>query len=109
MSEDNFIEYLILEGALEIAAIDMDTNEPLYRFTDKLHDISPELYDEHTKTFYADVMDLWQIGFLNINLEDPNPVVSLTEKSFDMEQVKLLDKDKRYTLNEIVRLIKQES
>lgn len=109
MDENSFLEYLILEGALEVAAINMDDSEPLYRFTDKLHDISPELYDEHIRTFYSDVMDLWQRGFININLESDDPVVSLTEKSFDLEQVKALDKDKRYTLNEIVRLISQES
>lgn len=108
MDENSFLEYLILEGALEVAALDVENGEPLYRFTDKLHHISPELYDQHLNMFYSDVMELWQRGFLNINLESQEPVVSLTEKSFDIEAVKNLDKDKRYTLNEIIRLISQE-
>lgn len=38
------IEHLLLQNAIEISGIDEDTNEMLYSITDKLKEVSPELY-----------------------------------------------------------------
>jgi hypothetical protein len=38
------IEHLILQGAIEIADIDLETGETYYNITDKLKEVSPELY-----------------------------------------------------------------
>ena len=58
MSEDDFIDALILNGALEVAAIDMETGEALYKFTDKLKEISPELYETQQAMFQKKAKDL---------------------------------------------------
>ena len=44
--EDDAIDQLILLGALEVAGIDIDSGEPIYNFTEKLMDVSPELHKE---------------------------------------------------------------
>lgn len=41
---DALIEHLILQGGIEIADIDLETGETHYNITDKLKEISPELY-----------------------------------------------------------------
>lgn len=109
LSEDDFIEVLILNGALEVSAIDMTTNEPLYRFTNKLKKVSPELYDAQYNMFYEDLMFLWQEGFIEIDLELDNPFVRLTEMSMDEESVNQLDKLKRFTLMEVTRIISEQN
>lgn len=38
------IEHLLLQNAIEISGIDEETNEMLYSITDKLKEVSPELY-----------------------------------------------------------------
>ena len=35
----------------------------------------------------------------------PNPIVLLTEKSFDKDEIAKLDKQHQYTLKEIIRII----
>lgn len=103
--EDNIIEDLILKGALEVAGLDIETGEPLYNFTDKLKDINPKLHDEHSKYFAVETMALWEYGFLSMDVTEANPVVSLTNKSFDPEEIAKLDKQHQYTLKEIVRVM----
>lgn len=108
INEDDFIETLILNGALEVSAIDMNTNEPLYRFTPKLKKVSPELYDANYNMFYEDLMFLWQEGFIEVDLELDNPFVRLTQKVTDEESVNKLDKVKRFTLMEIIKIISEQ-
>lgn len=38
------IEHLLLQNAIEISGIDEETNEMLYSITDRLKEVSPELY-----------------------------------------------------------------
>ncbi|NBP59014.1 hypothetical protein EBU71_21195 [bacterium] len=40
------IEHLVLQGGLEISDIDIDTGETYYNITDKLKELSPELYQD---------------------------------------------------------------
>lgn len=106
MSEfDDKIDELILNGALEVSGIDIDTGEMLYNFTDKLKTISPELHEDVSNYISAETMSLWAEGFLDINVTEKNPMVKLTEKSFDESEVKKLSKEKQYTLKEIIRII----
>lgn len=102
---DNIIEDLILSGALEVAGLDIDTGEPLYNFTDKLKDVNPQLHSEHSKYFAVETMALWEYGFLSMDVTEANPIVSLTDKSFNQEEVAKLDKQHQYTLKEIIRII----
>lgn len=106
MSEDNeMIEQLILSGALEVAGIDMETGEPLYNFTDKLKDINPELHNEMSTYFSRETMALWQYGFISMDITMSNPMIRLTPKAFNKDEVEKLDKKNQYTLKEIIRIM----
>jgi hypothetical protein len=50
-------------------------------------------------------MALWSDGFLNMDVTEKNPIVSLTKKALDDEEVSKLSKDSQRTLKEIIRVI----
>ena len=106
--EDDAIEQLILSGALEVAGIDIDTGEPVYNFTEKLIDVSPELHTEVSTYFSNETMFLWQEGFLDMDITEKNPTVRLTQKALDEIAVASLNKDRQYTLKEIIRIISSD-
>jgi hypothetical protein len=99
------IEELILSGALEVSGIDIDTGDMLYNFTDKLKDISPELFKDMSNYISTETMFLWAEGFLDIDVTEQNPMVRLTKKALDDAEVSKLPKEKQYTLKEIIRII----
>lgn len=103
--EDDAIDQLILSGALEVAGIDINTGEPVYNFTEKLIDVSPELHKEVALYFSRETMSLWSQGFLDMDVTEKNPLVTLTPKAFNSEEVSKLSKESQMTLNEIVRVI----
>jgi hypothetical protein len=105
MDDDKIFEDLILSGALEFAGLDVDSGEMLYNFTEKLKDVNPQLHNEFSTYLYSEVSELWANGFLDMYITDSNPQVTLTAKALDPEQVAKLDKDKQYTLKEIIRII----
>jgi hypothetical protein len=99
------IEELILSGALEVSGVDIDTGEMLYNFTDKLKDVSPELFRGMADYISTETMALWVEGFLDIDVTEKNPMVRLTKKALDESEVSKLSKEKQYTLREIIRII----
>lgn len=103
--ENKIIDELILSGAMEIAGIDSNTGEFLYQFTPKLKEVNPELYREHINTVNAELMTLWEKGFINIDFIEDSPLVTLTEKSFDKNALSTLTKDQMWGLEEIKRLM----
>lgn len=105
----NSIEYLILEGAAEIAGIDLETGEAMYTFTDKLEEINPRLFKEINNYVYGATMSLWTKGFLDINLHSEDPVVKLTEKALDPESRKELGQREQLALDNIIRLFSKDS
>jgi hypothetical protein len=50
-------------------------------------------------------MDLWENGFVNIELFSNNPTVTLTDKAFNEESLKGLSKSQRWNLLELIRLL----
>ena len=105
--EDKIIEDLILKGALEVSGIDIETGEPLYNFTHKLKDVSPEL-DQEMQTFFSqEMMFLWENGFVEMDITEVDPIVKLTSKAFDDKEVLKLDKNKQYTLKDIIRQLRK--
>jgi len=105
MDEDQVFEDLILKGALEPCGIDIETGDMLYNFTDKLKTISPELHNEFSRYFSTEVYALWEEGFLDMNVTENNPSVYITPKALNADEIKKLDRDKQYTLKEIIRLM----
>lgn len=45
------LEHLVLQGAIEISGFDIDSGETLYTITDKLKDVSPEMYGDLEEIF----------------------------------------------------------
>jgi len=106
--EDKFIEELILNGSLEFSGIDQDSGEIMYTFTNKLKDFSRDLQNEVNLYFSQEMMQLWEYGFIDMDVTDNNPIVSLTEKAFDNEEVKKLKTNNKMTLKEVLRVLKKE-
>jgi hypothetical protein len=107
--EDQIIEDLILVGALEVIGLDLDSGEPVYNFTDRLKEFSPDLHDEMNNYFHSEMMFLWENGFVEMDMMQDDPVVKLTAKAFDQSELSKLDKDKQYTIKELKRVIRKES
>ena len=107
MNEEEFIEYLILQGAVEIAAIDSETGDFLYSFTDKLIDVDPDLYRKQLEYFQYTIRVLWQKGFLDMNIDDPNPTVKITTKALDAQLVAELPTEERSVLQTVMQAMSQ--
>lgn len=105
---ENSIEQLILSGALEPAGIDLDTGEPLYNFTEKLQDVYPELHAEAYTYFTREAMNLWELGFIEMDITSENPMVSLTSKAFDASEMLKLEKNQQFTLKEMIRYMAKD-
>ncbi len=103
--EKILIEHLILTGALEVAGINEDTGEALYQFTPKLKSVMPALYDEHINYVNSELMALWEKGFISMNLFDENPIVTLTEKAFNNEEISSLSEEDQYSIKELKRIL----
>jgi len=82
--DSEMINKLILDGGLEVAAMDNDTGELLYSFTPKIKEIMPELYQEHMHNVNSEIMNLWEKGFINLDLFQPDPVITLTIKALNL-------------------------
>lgn len=102
---DETIEALILSGAIEISALDERTGQPLYSFSPKIKEIMPELYQEHINEVNRDIMMLWELGFLDIDLLAEDPVVTLTSKAFADEEIEKISRELQISLLEIKRLL----
>lgn len=98
------IEDLISSGALEVVGVD-ESGEILYNFTDKLKDIYPELQSAVNTLFSKQMMQLWELDIISMDITEENPLVMLTEKAFDNEFISSLDKDLLNTLNEAKRTL----
>ena len=104
-SEDQTIEELILKGGLETVGVDQETGELLYSFTPKIQKLMPDLYKEHINEVNAGVMNLWENGFVNVDLLSNDPKITLTEKAFDKDSLESLSKSQRWNLLELIRLL----
>ena len=102
-NEDSIIDDLILQGALEVAGIDSNTGEFLYSVTPKLKDIMPDLYKEHLDSVNRDIMALWERGFIDMDFYEDNPIINITPKASDDDEVKRLPKNLISAINEIKR------
>jgi hypothetical protein len=101
------IEDLILLGAIEVAAFDPETEDLLYKFTDNAKEIFPELHAAHMATVHEEVMYFWEQGFLDIDgMDEDNPRISLTEKSFIDTELDKLPLDKQKTLEDIKHILR---
>ena len=103
--DQGIIDFLILNGAMEVAGIDSSNGEFLYQFTPKLKEVMPELYNEHLNHVNSHIMTLWERGYLHIDFLEDNPIVNLTEKAMEPDEIAKLSQDEQWSINEIRRLI----
>jgi len=106
--EDKIIDSLILNGGLEVAALDEDTGEMLYSFTPKIQELMPDLYKEHVSSVNAEVMNLWEKGFLDLDLFQKDPIITITPKALNRGEIENLSKQERWSLFEIIRLLQRK-
>jgi len=102
------IDDLILEGGLEVAGIDPETGEMLYCFTPKVKDLMPELYADHLNFVNDELMVLWEKGYVNIDFFKDDPLISLTDKADDPDELNKLSKQEKWSLQELKRVVKSQ-
>ena len=107
--DQNAIDYLILNKALEVAGVDSKTGELLYAFTPKIKEIMPELYHEHMNHVNSEIMTMWEKGFVDVDFFAKEPIVTLTEKAFNQEEISKLSQEHRWALEEMKRLMKKRN
>jgi hypothetical protein len=106
-NEDELIKNLILQGALEVAGVDSETNELLYAITPKMQEVMPDMYEDHLKTVNRDLLNLWEKGYVNIDFFLPDPVVTISEKGLDKTEISKLTKPEIWALEEVKRLLQR--
>jgi hypothetical protein len=105
--EEDIIDQLLLDNALEVVGIDKTNGEFLYAFTPKIKDVMPELYEDHLNFVNSEIMLLWEKGYLNVDFLAEDPSVTLTDKAFIDEELKKLNSQELWSLEEIKRLLKK--
>ncbi len=107
--DQDAIDYLILNKALEVAGVDSKTGELLYAFTPKIKEIMPALYHEHMNHVNSEIMTMWEKGFVDVDFFAKEPIVTLTEKAFNQEEISKLSSEHRWALEEMKRLMKKRN
>ena len=102
--ENEIIEKLILDGGLEVVGVDSEDGSLLYSFTPKIKELMPELYHDHLNSVNAEILFLWERGYVDIDFLSKDPVVTLTEKSFDKSEMARLNKNEIWAIEELKRL-----
>jgi hypothetical protein len=108
-SDSELINKLILDGAIEVAGVESDTGNFLYSFTPKIKELMPDVYEEHIKSVNDEVMNLWEKGFLDIDLFSEDPIITITKKATSIKAIETLSKDEKWSLSEIVRLLNRKA
>ena len=107
-SENEMIEKLILEGGLEVAGIDSENGSLLYLFTPKIKELMPELYSDHLNRVNAEILSLWERAYVDIDFLAKEPIVTLTNKSFDPLEMSKLRKQDVWAIEELKRLTRKK-
>jgi hypothetical protein len=98
---DELISKLILDGAVEFSGLSFD-GQMLYSFTEKLEKLAPDLYAAIMSNYQADIYKLWELGFLQIDMQLENPPVAPTVLAHDERALGDLSEHLRLTLSQIV-------
>lgn len=84
---EEYLEYLILNGYVEVAGLDKETGDFLYSFTESARATVPGLQDQLNEEFYGLIVYLWEHGFISMDIESDNPKVTLNPKALDQNEV----------------------
>jgi hypothetical protein len=50
-------------------------------------------------------MKLWEKGFVDMDITLPNPIVTISERAFDINKIKALPVDERTALQQIIKVL----
>jgi len=103
--DQEIMDYLILNGGLEIVGVDSSNGSFLYSFTPKIKELMPDLYTEHINTINQEMLSLWEKGYINIDFLADDPVITLSKKSLIDSEVAKLSKDEQWSVMELKRLM----
>jgi hypothetical protein len=106
-NSEESLEYLILNGYVEVASLDPQTGGFLYSFTEEAKRIIPDLKRQLDEEFYQSIAYLWEHGFLDMDIESDNPTVTLKEKALNHNEVALLPEIHRTSLISIIEVLSQ--
>jgi hypothetical protein len=102
------IEELILNGVVEVSGIDSETGEFLYSFTNRLYEVMPAFFSDRLDFVKAEMAFFLELGFVEVDDPDAeNPIVFLTDKSFDEDEIGNLSPKKQRSLEQIKRLFEE--
>jgi hypothetical protein len=102
------IEELVLSGVVEVSGIDSKSGEFVYSFTNDINDVVPEFMHKRLNFVKNEVDFFLELGFLEMNNPGSrNPILFLTDKAFDDDEVSTLSKNKQNSLKEIKRLFEE--
>jgi len=102
------LDALILKGLVQVSSIDPETGEFLYEVTPELVEAMPWVGEETEKMFLELVDVLWIKGFISMNKMEENPVVRITEKALDPDEVSKLAYEERMTLYSIMEAMRHK-
>jgi len=103
---DDYLEYLILNGYVEIAGVDPETQEFLYSFTETARSTVPGLQEQLNEEFYGLIVYLWEHGFIAMDIESESPRVTLMPKALSEHEVSQLPKIYRHALMTIIEALR---
>jgi hypothetical protein len=106
---EEMIDFLILNGALEPSGIHEETGEILFSFTEKLEEVSPEIFNKLIDSFQLEILELWKKGFIEIDITAESPLVSLTEKSLNIDARLELSEYEQATLDSVIKAMRDHS
>jgi hypothetical protein len=106
--QEEYLEHLILQGAVEVAGIHEETGEFLYGFTDRILTVDPEMYKRTGDFFQSVIKILWSKGFISLDITEENPLVSLTDKAFDPKEIAELTVEEETVLESIMFAMKRQ-
>jgi len=102
---DETIDMLIATGAIEKSGVDPISGNPTYVFSPLIQEIMPELYEEHLNEINRNIMALWEKRFVDMDLLDSDPKVTLTDKAFDDYEIEQISREEQIALLEIKRIM----
>lgn len=101
--DDEALEQLILDGIVEFAGLD-ENGEMLYAFAADLEQKNPKLYRLVNEMHLAEIYLLWELGYLSIDdITLSDPMVRITEKALNSEEVSKLNPGLQLALKDIIR------
>jgi hypothetical protein len=65
-------------------------------------DLYPELAQNIQNGIYNHLLTLWEKGFVNITMEEDDPVVTLTDKSADPSELDTLSEHEKLIMQNVV-------